>query len=361
MQIQEIWVDRNDLRRTRHVELAAESLVDGQVRVQIDKFGLTANNVSYAVAGDAVGYWQYFPAEEEWGKVPVWGFGDVVESNCEEIPIGERLWGFFPMSSHVTLTPGTVTSENFEDVSEHRRALPALYNQYSRTANDPEPLASMEDERCLLFPLFATSFILYDYLLDNDFFGAEQLVIGSASSKTGFGLAYLLHHDDKVGQGVVGLTSPGNLDFVRGLGVYDEVVAYEDIASLDASLATTFVDMAGDGEVITDIHRHFQESVKESCIVGGTHWEAKRRERDLPGAKPRFFFAPSHIAKREKEWGRGAVSMKAFAASTQIAVGIKGQIDVVHHAGIGAVEQDYLALINNEVPPSRGLMLSLND
>ena len=33
----------------------------GQVLLRIDRFALTANNVTYGVAGDQIGYWQFFP------------------------------------------------------------------------------------------------------------------------------------------------------------------------------------------------------------------------------------------------------------------------------------------------------------
>ncbi|MBC7103757.1 MAG: DUF2855 family protein [Parvibaculum sp.] len=41
--------------------------------VEIEKFALSANNITYAVAGDMLNYWSFFPAEEGWGKIPVWG------------------------------------------------------------------------------------------------------------------------------------------------------------------------------------------------------------------------------------------------------------------------------------------------
>ena len=41
-------------------------------------------------------------------------------------------------------------------------------------------------------PLFFTSFMLADQLEDNDWFGAEVLVLSSASSKTAYGTAFLL-------------------------------------------------------------------------------------------------------------------------------------------------------------------------
>ena len=77
MQITEFWVKRDALRETKIVQHEARALVDGEVRMAIDKFALTANNVSYAVIGDTFGYWKFFPAEGEWGIVPVWGGAQV--------------------------------------------------------------------------------------------------------------------------------------------------------------------------------------------------------------------------------------------------------------------------------------------
>lgn len=361
MKVQELWVQRDDLRRTRLVEFEAPALSDGEIRVAIDKFGLTANNVTYALTGDMIGYWKFYPAEGEWGKVPVWGFADVVESRCAEIAVGERIWGFFPMASHVSLQPGKIEAGRFKDFRPHRKELPGLYNEYHRTDNDPPFMKQLEDERCLLFPLFATSFILYDYLIAHDFFGAEQVLIGSASSKTGFGLAYLLHHDKNLKQRVIGLTSPGNVAFVKRLDVCDQVVAYGDIATLDASKPTAFVDMAGSGALIHAVHSHFRENIKESCVVGATHWEAPRHKGTVPGAKPTLFFAPAHIARREKEWGPGSVLQKGFAASAKIAAAVADKLEITRTRGVAAVERQYRAMVDNQVPPSRALMLSMRD
>ena len=62
----------------------------------------------------------------------------------------------------------------------------------------------------LLRPLFITSFMIDDFLHDNDFFGASTVLISSASSKTSYGLAFMLSlRADKRYQ-VIGLTSVGN-------------------------------------------------------------------------------------------------------------------------------------------------------
>lgn len=360
MNIEEFQVRQDNLRDTRIASVAAAPLADGEVRVCIGKFALTANNISYAISGGALGYWKFFPAADGWGKVPVWGFAEVIESRCEALPVGERIWGFLPMASHLTLRPGKLSPTAFIDFAAHRKALPSLYNHYYRTAADPEPLCSMEDERCLLFPLFSTSYILYDYLLDNDYFGAEQLVVTSASSKTGLGLGQLLHDASGFSGRVIGLTSAANRAFVEALGSFDAVLAYTELGQLDARPAA-LIDMAGASDIVRQVHLHLGDNVRESCLVGATHWESERVDGPLPGAKPRFFFAPERFAKRDRDWGSGVVLMKAFAASAQLAARLKDQqlLDIVHLHGASAVAENYLALVDNQVPPSRGLMLSL--
>jgi hypothetical protein len=367
MQTREFWVRRQQFREIQAVTLDALPLTEGEIRVAIDKVALTANNISYAVSGDSIGYWKYFPAQDGWGKIPAWGFAEVVESRCADVSVGERIWGFFPLASHLTLQPGNVTAGDFIDFAAHRKDLPALYNKYQRTAAEPAMLQGMEDARCLFFPLFATSWIVYDYLVDNTMFGAEQVLIGSASSKTGYGLARMLHGDRTVAQKVVGLTSAGNAAFVQSLACCDAVVPYDQISSLDPSVKTAFVDMSGNSEILAAVHRHFGDNIVASCKVGATHWESvdlldpvnSPQEQNLPGAKPRFFFAPAHFAKREREWGPGSVLFKAFGAAMQVVAAIGSKVDIQHIAGDEAIMAHYRALLDNALGANTGLMLDL--
>ena len=177
----------------------------------------------------------------DWGGCAV-----VFESCCYSFAVGARGWVLFPMASPVDVGPGKIGEYCFIVAAPHRRELPALYNGYRRTDAEPAILRQMEMERCLLFPLFITAFVLYDRLVDNDFFGAAQVVIGSVSSKTGFGLAQMLHDDNEVKQRIVGVTSPANVDFVNGLGCCDQVVVYGEEEEIDASMPTAYVDMSGD-------------------------------------------------------------------------------------------------------------------
>src|SRR5690242_13818907 len=95
--IADFLVDRRDLRRTT-IEHGPDprdvALAPGRVLLAIDAFALTANNVTYAVFGDAMRYWQFFPAHDEWGRIPVWGFADVVRSAHDDVPVGERVYGY---------------------------------------------------------------------------------------------------------------------------------------------------------------------------------------------------------------------------------------------------------------------------
>ena len=355
----QLWVDRSDIRQTLQMTTELPALGEGQILVAIDKFGLTANNVSYAVTGDSIGYWKFYPAKDNWGVVPVWGCANVIQSNCADIPVGERLWGYLPMASHAVLTPGHIHSDYFVDITEHRLELPPIYNQFRRTHAEPEFLQTMENERCLLFPLFMTSYLIYDYLIDNNFFGAEQVVIGSASSKTGFGLAQMLHNDQSVSQSVIGLTSSGNFDFVKSLGCCDQIVLYSNEDQINASVPTAYVDMSGDVRLTTSLHQHIRDNMVESCMVGASHWQDTGRVGELPGARPRFFFAPGQIEKRNKEWGAGVAMAKAMTASADVATRVADDISVEWIDGVASLAKQWVRLLDNQIAPSTGLMVAL--
>ena len=57
-------VDQADLRRSRWLERPAAPLAPGEVRLRIDRFALTSNNVTYGAFGEAMHYWDFFPTGE---------------------------------------------------------------------------------------------------------------------------------------------------------------------------------------------------------------------------------------------------------------------------------------------------------
>lgn len=306
-------VARKDLRQCRLAEAMVPELQDGQALLRIERFALTANNVTYGVFGDTMQYWQFFPAAEGWGRIPAWGFARVERSRCEGIAEGERVYGYLPMSSHLLVQPGRIGETSFMDATPHRRALPAAYQLYRRVSRDPAHDTGQEDEQALLSPLYITSFLIEDFLADNDLFGGRSVVIASASSKTALGVAQRLSLNRPQGCEVIGLTSPGNLDFCRQLGHYDRVLGYGDIPSLPSDVPSVYVDMSGGGS-LSLIHQHFGDTLCHSCLVGFTHWEEHRPLPQLPGPKPQFFFAPGQIKKRTQDWGPGGIDQRFAVA-----------------------------------------------
>ena len=347
-------VDRDDYRTTRVVQFAPAPLHEGEVRLRVDAFGFTANNITYAAAGDMIGYWTFFPApdpgdEVNWGRVPVWGFADVVESRCDGVDEGERLFGYLPMSTELVILPTHVSSGSLADGAAHRSALPRVYNTYERCSGTRGYRADLEAEQMLYRPLFFTSFVIDDFLADNAFFGAETVVLGSASSKTAFGTAHLLR--GREGVTVVGLTSSGNVAFVEGLGCYDQVVTYDDIASLPAGRAV-FVDMSGDAAVVRAVHEHYGDDLVHSAMVGMTHWEARRGSVDpMPGPAQTLFFAPSQIEKRRKDWGPGVIDAKLGEAWGPFLEQVSGWIEIQHGHGLDAVIDVYVEMLENRTRP----------
>ncbi len=350
-------VNRAQIDEAKIVERDAATLEDGQIRVATRRFALTANNISYALSGEAIGYWRFFPdAEDGWGCVPVWGFGEVVESRAEGIAVGDSYWGFFPMASELVMAPSKISANGITDGIAHRRELPYVYNMYARTNDDPAPLGAIPDLRSLMFPLLTTSYVIDDYIADNGGFGAAQVIIGSASSKTAFGLAYYLRQRGE--QQVIGLTSPSNIGFVEGLGLYDRVIAYDAIGTLDPATPSVFVDMSGDGAVVAAVHHHFRDQVKASIGVGATHWGADRAPKGLPGARPAFFFAPAQIAKRDQDWGAGVLMRRAVEANIAACAVLSARMAVVEAHGPDAIAAAYAEMVAGKTPPDRGLILA---
>ncbi|MEM7279830.1 MAG: DUF2855 family protein, partial [Pseudomonadota bacterium] len=244
-------VQKSHLQAHRVATANASKLAPGQVRAKIDMFAFTANNLTYAVAGDMLSYWRFFPAiEEDWGIIPVWGYADVVESQCAEVPIGERLYGYFPPANELIMKPASIDADAWFDGSPHRQSLPPLYNRYERSPLGAATTPEEEVGQALLGPLFMTSYLLFDLLKNREYYGVEQVVIVSASSKTSIGLAYALAGAGRTN--IVGMTSSQNLEFVSHLGPYNSVVTYDNLAALDTK-STVVVDMAGNGELAANL------------------------------------------------------------------------------------------------------------
>ena len=348
-------VNRHDIRSTRTVASASTTLESGQVRLRVDRFAVTSNNVSYAVSGDLLDYWGFFPTDAPWGRIPVIGIGVVVESAHPEINVGRRYFGFYPMTDEHVVDAEPHGARGFRDFAPHRANHAALYTDFTDIDADHAFDVDRIDEYLLLWGMFMTSFLIDDQLGERDFEGATRTIVTSASSKTSISLASCLANRTDVD--TIGLTSTRNRAFVEGLDLYDVVATYDEVASLDSSTATGVVDMAGNAQLRADIHRHFGDSLVFSISVGATHWDQLEAvEAPLPGAKSEFFFAPGQAAKRRSDWGAAELEARIDRAYRRLVEHSSGWLRVEHRYGPAGIDATYTELLNGTADPAAGFI-----
>lgn len=352
---QAVWAKRDELTTMAVMDVDLPALADNAVRLKVESFAVTANNVTYAVMGDAFQYWNFFPAANGYGIVPMWGHARVEASNCPEISVGERVYGYLPMGTHLDVVPGNATPSGFVDLSAHRQPMSIFYNQYSRLAADPEHDPANEDARMIFGPLFKTGFLIEDFYRRHDWFGAGALIMTSASSKTAMALA----HCAKIGSPNVrriGLTSPGNIDFVKATGLYDEVIAYADVAGLTPGPSVA-VDFAGNAKVLHAIHSTLGDALKYSSTVGATHVGAAGTLEQLPGPQPVLFFAPTEALETVKALGPAGFAKAVGAAWTGFLGATKGFLKVDHKDGLQPAIDVFQATLAGKQSPDTGVVI----
>ena len=347
---------------------AARLLALGEARLAVDSFALTANNITYAAFGEAMKYWQFFPSgDAALGCLPVWGFATTVESNVEGLAVGRRVWGYYPAGTHLVVAPSKVSVNGFVDGTAHRQELALVYNQYAFCDVDPGWKPELEGVQSVLKPLFMTSFLIDDFLAENQFFGASQVLLSSASSKTAFGTAHCLAlRRGTVGAPkIIGLTSAANAEFVRSLGCYDEVRLYDEVLNLPAQASTVYVDFAGNAALRLAVHTHFGDALTFSSSIGGTHWEDVGGARDLPGPRPTLFFAPAQVKKRSapppEGWGGAELQRRIAAAWTQFIAQVSqsGWVQIAQRPGPEAALQCYCEMLAGGTDARHGLVLNM--
>ena len=361
-----VEVDRAAPGTTRLATDELGALEAGQVRLRIDRFALTANNITYAAMGDLLGYWDFFPTgDDQWGRVPAMGWAEVVDSAHPEVATGGRYYGWFPMARFVDLTV-TPTGDGLRDDGAHRQAHASVYRSYVETSHDPmypdlqlgdDQLGDAEDRHALLRGLFLTGFPADAFFAEEEYFGADAAVVLSASSKTAIGFAQRAAARD-LGQ-VIGVTSAANAEFVRSLGWYSTVISYDDVDSLPVVPAVA-VDLSGDGVALAAVHDRLADRLAYSMIIGKSHHDAPMAEITA-GPTPQFFFAPSEVSRRLDQWGREDYQHRCAEALDEFIAGSRRWLSVQRTTGVTAAEATWHDVLDGSVPPSVGRIVSLHD
>ena len=369
MQNAVLEVDRTANETTRVVHQELGELGDGQVRLRIDRFALTANNITYAGVGDLLGYWDFFPSGADgWGRVPAMGWAEVVESRVDGIDVGGRYYGWFPMAGYVDLA-ATPTSDGLRDDGAHRAAHAPVYRSYVEQSRDPmlvgtdlgaelgvDHIAEIEERHALLRGLMMTGFLLDEFVAGLPDGPPEQVLVLSASSKTGIALA--TRAAARGASVVVGLTSGRNVEFVRSLGCYGQVFAYDDSGSLP-TLSSAVVDMAGAAEVVAELHALLDDEIRTSLIVGRSHHDAPPAEV-VGGPSPQFFFAPTEVERLLAEWGPAEYRRRAAAALGEFVDGSRDWLTIDRRDGAAEGAQAWADVYAGRIAPSVGVVVSLH-
>jgi hypothetical protein len=283
-----LLTDRADILHTQWRE--APRPPPGGATLEVERFALTANNFTYAKLGETLGYWRHFPAPEGWGRMPVWGLARIAESAHPGLREGERVFGFLPIATRLTLQPEVRGALRFVDAAPHRADQPAAYNEYALIDRDPDFDGERADAYIALRPLFVLGFFLAEWLMANRCFGADRVIVSSASSKAALALAHEL--GGRVA--TLGLTSPRHISAVAAWGLFDEVRAYDEIVE---SGSAVFVDFAGDPGRAAALRERLGERLLRVVPVGATARPASHLHQ------AELFFAPSHIPRLKALWG----------------------------------------------------------
>ncbi len=370
LEIRRTSIGDAEVHHEPHVELD-----DGQIRLCVDRFAVTANNVSYAGAGDLLGYWDFFPSSDPstWGRVPAVGYAEIIESRNADLPVGGRFHGWFPMAETVVFT-ATATRDGFRDDGDHRRTHAPIYRSYTRTDLDPfhDDAPDGEDRHAVLRVLLLTGFLADEFFADSGgatadgaapFFGAEQVIVLSASSKTAIGFSQRAAKRD--GLAVVGLTSAANADFVRSLGFYDTVVAYGEIDHPGTGVAlvdSVVIDMAGNPNVLAAVHHRLGERVRYSMMIGKSHHDAVATAAAgaLPGASPQFFFAPTELDRLVDGWGAAEYRRRTAEATHEFIEASRAWMTIDERRGPEGPASAWASVYGGKVGPDVGVVASFH-
>jgi Protein of unknown function (DUF2855) len=360
-----IAIDRDDIRGAQLHRLDLPALAEGQVEVAITSYAMTANNITYAALGKPIGlfgnhqgYWDFFSAPGAPGTLPVWGFATVTASQADGIAVGEDFYGYFPMASHAVLTVGKAGPNGFTDVTPHRTTLPPIYNQYQRVSALADYRAADRDLWPIFRPLFLTGWMIADQLEEESDYGATQILVASASSKTAICLGHAYARRSGPRAQTIGLTSAANVAELAQRGIYDAVMAYDDIAMLDPAVTSVLVDIAGSDAVTSAVHQHFGAALKASIIVGKSHWDASADQSPLPGAPRQGFFAPARSQKRIADWGPAGFGTRLADAWLGFMAVAPSLCTPDHRRGGDAALAAYRDMLAGTADPAKGLLVT---
>ncbi|MEM9668594.1 MAG: DUF2855 family protein [Pseudomonadota bacterium] len=333
----------------------------GEARLQVETVALTSNNVTYAVFANFAGYWDHFPAADpKLGRVPHWGFATVSESTLEGLPLGTRVYGYLPVSTDLVVKPVAFDKNGFTDGSAHRAKLPPFYSRFHLTANDIAYQDDFQDEQMIVRPLYATGWLIDDYLMSKETPPA-QVIVSSASSKTALAYAHKAARRD----GIIlsGLTSEGNRAYVESTGFYSKVYTYDELDKLPLKGPAIYTDFLGNPEMRPKLEAALGDAFAGTLAIGATAWDALSDTSAFGKASTTApveqFFAPGHADVCAKRLGPAEFFKAMNTDMTAFYPVARSMITSRHIKGENDILNAWQTMVDGNVNPSEGLILEL--
>lgn len=349
-----LYTDRADFSKSELCHLPTPRPASGEALLQVEGLAMTANTMTYAVTGEALGYWKFFPAQDPFGLIPTWGLARVVQSRCDNLREGHRWFGLLPLTTSLVVRPEKRGEGAFIDAAPHRQALPTNYNLYKRTDMDPFFFKGREEECALLRPVVLLSHLLVEDLATRSVGADDEVLVTSASSKAALAAAYLAR---KAGIGRWrGLTSSSNAAFVKSIGVYDEVQVYDEIEASHGS-PKVLLDISGNTVTRKRIDARWGP-IAYSCIVGATHWDAAQ-EAFSQRSSASVFFAPDVMKAAISAEGRAAFEAKFLKAWRSVLDWTPQWLSLDRRFGASGLLAAYRDLLHGKTSPDQGIFVGL--
>ncbi|KIK79029.1 hypothetical protein PAXRUDRAFT_297590 [Paxillus rubicundulus Ve08.2h10] len=368
----------------------------------VDRFGYSANNVTYQALGE-VPHFRYFDFHEApegagtsvsaktHGVTPVWGFGIVVASTHVAIQVGERVYGYFAPTRYLVLpiSPLDVNKFAFFVSRPHLPPDRRPYNQITRCSTDPlyDPWPETEDLTMFYRPLFWTSFWCEDWINSSQYRGgATRVLISSASAKTAFCLAYLIRKrtsdsgDNNTVRQVIGLTSRKNLEFTKQLGLYDDVLEYEGFETASTMNQSPqkwiYIDVAGNHDLNVRVFSRLSSDAKFDLVgsialgltnlspssksASAANWFANDFSSQRAPSTLEQFFMPEWLAVRKKQLSIAEITrLQRDAWSGLMKHCRTWGVTIRRVYGAEGVKRAYDEIIQSGILPSQGFIWSL--
>lgn len=207
-------------------------------------------------------------------------------------------------------------------------------------------------------------------------------MISSASSKTAFCLAYRIQRriasngipaDVKI----VGLTSKGNLKFTKGLGLYHDVITYDDLtaSTFPSGQKGIYVDVAGNEKLNQQMLSNYGTTFVAAIQLGMTSLSPSSDAGDswttntsLDGPKNSSgplaleqFFMPEWLAIRGRQLSIEQITSMQLEAWNELMRDCKGWVEIERIDGGDAVQKVYDGAVKSGLGPNKGYILSLWD